>query len=202
LIRFTIFRWRLEAGTSGAGYVVLVNKGTGKKIVAAADVTTNGAVTADADGIEWKMGAALDLAGAAATAVVGQNYFNFEGGADNRFLNAGDGATYSWGLIVFNVEGSTNKSSGWFFYPVIVATGLDAAKEKVTSVVVSFDTELVLDNSHTDLTKVDIFNVQGQTVLSFTQNFSQISTSHLGAGCYIVQVTTGTEVYTQKVIKK
>lgn len=196
------YTWRLEAGTSGAGYVVLVNKGTGKKLFAATDAVTNGIVSAEDVGVEWKMGASLDLAGAAATAVEGQYYFNFEGGADNRFLNAGDGTTYLWGMIVFNVEGSTNKSSGWFFYPATTTTGIEAANKKTTQVVVSFDSELVLDNSLTDITKVEVFNVQGQKVLSSTQNFSSISSSNLSAGCYIVQVSTASEVYTQKVIKK
>lgn len=194
--------WRLEAGPSGAGYVVLINKTTGKKLFVAADAATNGTVSAQDEGIEWKMGAALDLPGAAATAVEGQTFFNFEGGADNRFLNAGDGTTYLWGLIVFNVEGSTNKSSGWFFYPVTATTGIEDAKDINIPLVVSFNSELVIRKDLCDLNKVDIFNLQGQKVLSVTQNFSAISTTDLVAGTYIVQVSTTTKVYTQKVIKK
>lgn len=109
------YLWRLEQGVSGAGYVVLINKSSGKKLFLESTAVTNAAVTASEQGVQWKIGAS---SGMTTGTVPGQFYLNFEGGADKRFLNAGDGVSMQWKVLVFNTTGSCAKSSGWFFYPV------------------------------------------------------------------------------------
>ena len=112
------YLWRLEQGPSGANYVVLVNKLTGKKLLGDAALGSNGVITAANTAIEWKMAAASAVT---TGTVAGQYCFNFESAGNIygiRYLNAGDGVTMSWNILVFNGAGSPAKSSGWFFYPV------------------------------------------------------------------------------------
>lgn len=112
------YLWRLEQGVSGANYVVFVNKLTGKKLYADAAIGSNGVISVADNGIEWKMAAASAVT---TGTVAGQYSFNFESAANVyglRYLNAGDGVTMAWNVLVFNGAGSPAKSSGWFFYPV------------------------------------------------------------------------------------
>lgn len=112
------YLWRLEQGPSGANYVVFVNKLTGKKLFGDAAVASNGLITVGNTGIEWKMAAASAVT---TGTVAGQYCFNFESLNNTygiRYLNAGDGVTMSWNVLVFNGAASPAKSSGWFFYPV------------------------------------------------------------------------------------
>jgi hypothetical protein len=108
------YLWRLEQGTAGAGYVIFINKLSGKRLYADAAIASNGALTMADNGIDWKMAASSTLT---TGTVNGQYCFNFEG-SGLRYLNAGDGVTMSWAMLVFNGAGSPAKSSGWFFYPV------------------------------------------------------------------------------------
>lgn len=112
------YLWRLEQGTGGANYVVLVNKLTGKKLFGDVALASNGVVSVANTGIEWKMAAASAVT---TGTVSGQYCFNYESAGNIygiRYLNAGDGVTMSWNVLVFNGAGSPAKSSGWFFYPV------------------------------------------------------------------------------------
>jgi len=109
------YLWRLEQGPTGAGYVIFVNKTSGKRMFADATIISNGIVGVADAGNEWK----IALASTVTTGTVaGQYCFNFEG-SGIRYLNAGDAATIAvWPILVFNGAGSPAKSSGWFFYPV------------------------------------------------------------------------------------
>lgn len=109
------YLWRLEQGAS-EGYVKIINKSSGKQLFLPTTAGTNSIVTVADGGINWKIASSVSISGS--LAVTGQYAFNYEGGADNRFLNAGDGISMNWGVLSFNATGSTSKSSGWFFYPV------------------------------------------------------------------------------------
>lgn len=112
------YLWRLEQGPSGANYVIFVNKLTGKKLFGDVALGNNGVLSVADNGIEWKMAAASAVT---TGTVAGQFCFNFESLNNTygiRYLNAGDGVSMNWNVLVFNGTGSPAKSSGWFFYPV------------------------------------------------------------------------------------
>jgi hypothetical protein len=81
-------------------------------------LASNGVVSVADNGIEWKMAAASAVT---TGTIAGQYCFNFESLNNTygiRYLNAGDGVTMNWNILVFNGTGSPAKSSGWFFYPI------------------------------------------------------------------------------------
>lgn len=128
------YLWRLEQGPSGANYVVFVNKLTGKKLYADAAIGSNGVIAVADNGIEWKMAAASAVT---TGTVAGQYSFNFESAANVygiRYLNAGDGVTMAWNVLVFNGAGSPAKSSGWFFYPVTATKTVSFAQPENGSI--------------------------------------------------------------------
>jgi len=119
------YLWRLEQGVTGAGYVVFVNKTSGKKMFADASIISNGIVGVADAGNEWKIAEASTVT---TGTVAGQYCFNFEG-SGIRYLNAGDAATIAvWPILVFNGAGSPAKSSGWFFYPVTATKTISYAQ--------------------------------------------------------------------------
>ena len=64
-----------------------------------------------------------------------------------------------------------------------------------------FSSELKLNSGLTNASKVDIFNIQGVKVYSATSNFSNINTTNLSSGCYLIKVYTAKNIYTQKIVK-
>ncbi len=109
------YLWRLEAGVSGEGYVYIVNKASGKRLFGIATLASNGSLTVDYSGVEWKFQTAASTGQTGTTP--NQYVFNFEGLATKRYLNVGDNlGNAGYKVVVFTA--GTQNASGWFLYPI------------------------------------------------------------------------------------
>lgn len=184
------YLWRLEQGTTGAGYVILINKLTGKKIYADASIASDGVIDIGDTGIEWKMATAISTG--AAGALTSQYCFNFEG-SGLRYLNAGDGINKAWSMLVFNGAGSPAKSSGWFFYPVTTNKTVTFAQPDNGTITVTATNGTTTPTTLTTGNSVLIGTVA--TVSLTAANGYQVSTLTVNGADVTAQITNGTYLF-------
>lgn len=187
------YLWRLEQGPSGANYVVFVNKLTGKKLVGDVALGNNGVISVADNGIEWKMAAASAVTTGTAA---GQYCFNFESLNNTygiRYLNAGDGVSMNWNVLVFNGAGSPAKSSGWFFYPVTTNKTVTFAQPANGTITVTGTNGTSTAPTVTSGSQVLVGTVATVTVAP--SNGYQLSTLTVNGADVTAQITNGTYLF-------
>lgn len=83
-----------------------------------------------------------------------------------------------------------------------LTTGISENNETGTAIYPNPATDVLNVISENNISKVEIFNVQGQMVKAVNGNVSSLSISDMNAGVYFVKVTTDQGTATHKLIKK
>lgn len=81
----------------------------------------------------------------------------------------------------------------------VAATGIESASASSTAQEMSFDGETLTLRGSVDA--VQIYGINGESVLSLLHPASTISLRHLPAGIYVIKATYGNKTAVQKIVK-
>lgn len=196
------YLWRLEQGPTSNDdthkNVYLVNKLSGLRI---SDLS--GIVSMTELGSELKLGTSQEIKDlnlfTSEVPVSGQHYMQYTAASTLSYLNISGTYTIIW----FNAHPSVTKSSGWFFFPAATnPTQVETAKNDILRAYPSpFNSEIKIDCALKNIDKVEVFNVQGNKVISESSNPYALNTTQLNPGLYIVKAYANGNVYSIKMIK-
>jgi len=191
------YLWRLEAGPSGAGYVYIVNKASGKRLFGASTLASNWGVSVDNTGVEWKYQTSASTGQTGTTP--NQYVFNFEGGTVHPlYLNVGDNTNSAGYKIVVFTAGAHN-ASGWFLYPYSsVSTSVNATKTSTSVYPNPFKNSLMVENA-IEGSNITLCDLSGRIVLQ--SDVKMMNTEELQKGIYILKYNSKEGNQLVKVVK-